>query len=228
MHGTVSDKIYANAGNPDVVKLVGRERRTVLDVGCGAGANAALLRLRDPEKKVYGVTGAVGEAELARTHMERCWVADLERPLPDDLLRRRFDCIIFSHVLEHLRDPADLVRRLSDQLEPDGECVIALPNVLYWRERWDFVRGRFEYRASGTLDDTHLRFFTYYTAAGYLLGKAPALQVVERRVTGSVPLWILRRRLLSPGMRQWIDLRGCTLRPNLFGTQILIRAIRVA
>jgi|CXWL01.1.fsa_nt_gi hypothetical protein len=38
--------------------------------------------------------------------MTRCWVSDIEEKLPDDLAHQSFDALIFSQVLEQLRDLA--------------------------------------------------------------------------------------------------------------------------
>jgi 2-polyprenyl-3-methyl-5-hydroxy-6-metoxy-1,4-benzoquinol methylase len=226
MYKDISEKVYDNEGNADVVALVPESARSVLDVGCGAGSNAALLRRRDPEKRIYGITGSASEAERARQHMVQCWVADLEAPLPAELTALRFDCIMLSHVLEHLRDPAALLGRLVSQLEPGGRCVIAVPNVMNWRERTQFLAGKFEYQKDGTLDETHLRFFTYFTAPKLLLTASPELRVLRTSVTGSVPLWVMRRSVLPTVVSQKIDALGCQLWPNLFGSQILIEAER--
>ena len=222
------NRIYANAGNPPLLELLDADARIVLDVGCGAGDNAALLRARNPETQVYGITGSEPEAVVARAHVAQCWVADLERGFPPDARALQYDAVIFSHVLEHLRDPAELVRRSVTLLRPGGACVIAVPNVLVWSQRARFLLGRFEYESAGIMDETHLRFFTYETAAGYLLAKAPSLRLAERRTTGSVPLWVLRRHVLPARIAARIDALACRLLPNLFGWQVLIKAVQQA
>ena len=223
MQFTVEDKIYRNHGNTDVVALIDASATNILDVGCGAGDNAALLRKRHPHQRIYGITGSREEGELASRHLDGHWVADLEDGLPE-LEELWFDSILFSHVLEHLRDPAALLNRLTSRLSPGGSCVIAIPNVLYWRERLEFLKGRFEYQETGTLDTTHLRFFTYHTATRLLFSKTPNLRVEHVSVTGSVPLWMLRRKVLSDRVSAMIDGWGCARFPNLFGSQILIKA----
>src|SRR4051812_39103024 len=166
MHSdSTAERVYSNDGNRAVVDLISRDALTVLDVGCGDGANAALLRARDPHKKIYGITCSAEEAELASIRLDKCFTLDLEKPLPEEVRAQRFDCILMSHVLEHLSDPARLVGQLSHNLNPGGLCVVAVPNVANWRVRADFLRGKFEYQATGTLDETHLRFFTYDSAA---------------------------------------------------------------
>lgn len=95
--------------------------------------------------------------------MERCWVCDVEGDLPNELTTERYDALLFSHVLEHLRDPAMVLARLTKFVKMEGVVLISVPNVLSWRQRIDFLPGRFECQSAGVLDDTHLHFFTYHT-----------------------------------------------------------------
>jgi 2-polyprenyl-3-methyl-5-hydroxy-6-metoxy-1,4-benzoquinol methylase len=207
--------------------LLGKDCKRVLDIGCGAGDNAALLRTRCRESQVFGITHATAEAELARRFMDRCWVIDIEGELPAELEAQTFDALIFSHVLEHLRNPATVLARFSRLLSRGGVVLIAVPNVLSWRQRIQFLFGHFEYESTGVLDDTHLRFFTYFTADQYLLAQSPDLELQFKGVTGSVPLWWLRRHVLPRRWTEWFDQWGCRHWPNLFGGQILIKAIKI-
>jgi 2-polyprenyl-3-methyl-5-hydroxy-6-metoxy-1,4-benzoquinol methylase len=223
---TPVDRVYSNAGNPSLVELVARDAQMILDVGCGAGDNAVLLQQRNPQARIFGISGSHDEAAFARQRMEACWVHDLDKGLPPDALQQRYDVVIFSHVLEHLRHPGDLVRQAAANIREGGSCVIAVPNVLAWAQRVKFLFGRFEYESAGVMDVTHLRFFTYETAADYLLASATELSLVRQTVTGSVPLWLLRRHVLPRRVSAAIDAAGCRFLPNLFGSQILLTAVR--
>jgi 2-polyprenyl-3-methyl-5-hydroxy-6-metoxy-1,4-benzoquinol methylase len=218
-------RVYKNNGNTPLLGLLDNPVHRVLDVGCGAGDNAGLLKSRHPGCEIFGITYSAAEADIARTSMTACWVADLEVGLPADLHAMKFDTIIFSHVLEHLRDPGVIVSKFSQLLQKGGTTVIAVPNALSWAMRLRFLRGDFEYQSDGVLDNTHLRFFTYFTADKYLLGQTPELRLVSKSVTGSVPLWLLRRYVLPGKWSDGIDRLGCRFWPNLFGDQILIKAI---
>jgi len=221
-----SDLRYANDGNPELLALLGARARTVLDVGCGAGDNARLLRQRGC--LVDGITIDPDEAEVARAHLRDCWTADLEAGLPEEARARRYDAIICSHVLEHLRNPERLVAALTELLEDGGALLIAVPNVLGWRTRRDFLAGRFEYTETGILDRTHLRFYTFASADRLLLRAAPALELENKSVGGaSLPLAWLRRRVLPARWRARADALAGELLPGLFGWQILMRARRV-
>ncbi len=219
------ERVYRNNGNAPLLALLDSRTHRVLDVGCGAGDNARLLRSRHPGCEVFGITYSAAEAAVAKENLTACWVADIEADFPADLDAMRFDAVIFSHVLEHLRDPGMVVSRFCHLLQHGGAVIIAVPNALSWAMRLQFLRGDFEYQSDGVLDDTHLRFFTYRTADRYLLGKSPELKLLSKSATGSVPLWLLRRYVLPGKWSARLDVLGCRFWPNLFGNQILLKAV---
>ena len=223
----VSDEnglVYKNNGNTSLLELLENSCEYILDIGCGAGDNAALLKIRFPECRIFGITKSKTEEKIARQYMEHVLVFDIERELPTFLENQKFDVLIFSHVLEHLREPAAVLAKFLWLLNPGGIVLIAVPNILSWRQRIRFLFGNFEYESAGVMDCTHLRFFTFLTADKYLLNKSSDLKLLSKGVTGSVPLWWLRRYLLPKAWINAIDEWGCSHWPNLFGDQILIKA----
>jgi len=213
-------RVYVNAGNHNVVALIDRAAVRVLDVGCGCGQTAALLRARDPHKHIDGISASAQEAELARAHLDECWVADIETELPVALAGRQYDVLVLAHILEHLRDPERTLARLTRLLAPGGSCIIAVPNIMSYKQRWQFLRGRFEYQASGVMDETHLRFYSH-DSADRLLRQTPELVLSRRSVTGSAPLW-RARRVLPGWLSGQLDTLACRHWPNLFGGEILL------
>ena len=73
------------------------------------------------------------------------------------------------------------------------------------------------------MDDTHLRFFTYYTADEYLLKDCKNLNLEYKGVSGSVPQWVFRRYIFPKYLINFIDSIGLKYLPNLFGSQVLLR-----
>ena len=43
---------------------------------------------------------------------------------------KQFDCILLSNVLEHVRNPLDILKNAKTLLRPDGKMLIALQDVL--------------------------------------------------------------------------------------------------
>lgn len=223
MISACQEKTYHNAGNLPLLQLLDQHAETILDVGCGAGDNAAIIGRRNPYTRVYGITVSPKEARAAAAHLEKVWVCDIEDGFPAELSRFNFDAILFSHVLEHLRDPATVVAEATHLLRDGGCVLIAVPNVVNWRQRLKLLRGEFQYERDGVMDETHLRFFTFFTADRYLLAQAPEIDCVEKHADGSVPLWVLRRFVFPRRLSAALDRVGVRLWPNLFGSQVLLK-----
>src|ERR1035441_3143205 len=78
------ERVYSNQGNTPLISLLDQKFARVLDVGCGAGDNAALIKARNWESEVFGITHSPAEAVIAKALMAKCWVADIEDELPGD------------------------------------------------------------------------------------------------------------------------------------------------
>jgi SAM-dependent methyltransferase len=145
----------------DVVHLV-EEGSRVLELGPATGYMSRVFSERGCT--VVGIEFDAGMAERAAEFSERMIVGDLDAlDLGAELGDDRFDAIVAADVIEHLKDPLGVLRRLRRFLKEDGCFVISIPNVAHGSVRLALLSGRFEYRAWGLLDSTHLRFFTRET-----------------------------------------------------------------
>ncbi|HAN45485.1 MAG TPA: class I SAM-dependent methyltransferase [Cyanobacteria bacterium UBA8156] len=214
--------VYTNAGNPTVLKLLDGSDRRILDVGCGAGDTGHLIR-QTLGAEVTGFTCSAAEQAIAQTKLDRCAVGDLEGEVWPELAPP-YDAICCLHVLEHLVNPVAVLRRLLPLLAPQGKLVIAVPNLAFWRERAKLLRGRFDYTDGGTLDRTHLRFYTFFSAQRELCDPIPELVLEQHFAVGSVPLGFFRHHWLSNSLKQTLDRWGERARPNLFGGEIWLVA----
>jgi 2-polyprenyl-3-methyl-5-hydroxy-6-metoxy-1,4-benzoquinol methylase len=161
---------YANC-RPEMLAYIPSRARQVLDVGCGTGEfGAAIKEVR--QATVWGVEPFASAAEQAATKIDKAihGVFPPEEPLPAG----RFDCIVFNDVLEHMLDPEQALRAARPLLARDGVIVASIPNIRHFPTAWRLiVQGDWTYQDSGTLDKTHLRFFTrssierLFASAGY-------------------------------------------------------------
>jgi 2-polyprenyl-3-methyl-5-hydroxy-6-metoxy-1,4-benzoquinol methylase len=141
-----------------MMSLVGANKR-VLDVGCSTGYLAKALT--DRGNVVSGIEYDQASADKARPFLADLVVGDLEDPsIFDSFADGSFDVAVFGDVLEHLRDPLPVLRRARRLLAPGGSVVISVPNVAHGDVRLSLLAGRFDYRDTGLLDETHVRFFT--------------------------------------------------------------------
>jgi len=127
----------------------------VLDVGCGPGWVADELRRRGHH--VTGVDLVANEGVEERT--DRFFEADVERGLPPEI-GSDFDVIIAADVIEHVREPDQLLAELADRMAPGGAILASVPNIGHWYPRTRTAVGLFDYDQRGILDRTHVRFFT--------------------------------------------------------------------
>jgi 2-polyprenyl-3-methyl-5-hydroxy-6-metoxy-1,4-benzoquinol methylase len=149
---------YENARS-DVVAELPRPLGAALDVGCGVGNVGRGLRDAGATR-VVGIEVVEAQADRARAVLDRVVAAPVETGL-DELHDERFDTILCLDVLEHLVDPAAVLRRLRDVAAPDARLQVSVPNARHLSLVWDLVvRGSFNYAEHGHRDSTHLRWFT--------------------------------------------------------------------
>jgi SAM-dependent methyltransferase len=76
-------------------------------------------------------------------------------------LDRQFEFILCADILEHLRDPAGILRQLRGLLRPGGVLIASLPNSGNLYFRLNVLAGRFPQHDKGLFDRTHLRFYMW-------------------------------------------------------------------
>jgi 2-polyprenyl-3-methyl-5-hydroxy-6-metoxy-1,4-benzoquinol methylase len=111
--------------------------RRALDVGCATGM--LLERLRSEGWEVQGLDLCRQSALYAGAKRGvPVFVGTLEQArLPDE----SFSLVHFSHLIEHLPDPAAFLREVRRILRPQGLAVVTTPNIdglqaRLFRERW--------------------------------------------------------------------------------------------
>ena len=134
------------------------EPYSVLDIGCGSGALAARLAMAG--NRVVGVD--VHDSEEASENCSRFIACDVERSfgLSENEM---FDIIIFADILEHVRNPEQLIMRARRHLKPQGVIIASTGNVAHIWIRLMLLFGQFTYAERGILDRTHVRLFTRRT-----------------------------------------------------------------
>lgn len=151
-------KPFPHSSHSCILNLLEQETspKKILDVGTASGYLGKTLSERG--HAVTGIEYDAATAERARKYYDSFHVADLEAF--DFPYRGEFDYILFADVLEHLRDPATVLRRCIPTLKTSGKMIISVPNVANFVIRLSLLFGNFNYTNRGILDATHLRFFT--------------------------------------------------------------------
>jgi 2-polyprenyl-3-methyl-5-hydroxy-6-metoxy-1,4-benzoquinol methylase len=161
-----------------VQKLAGRNQE-ILEIGCGGGLLS--MELHANGNRVTGIDSAPQPA--SPEVFEKYISADPDEGIPPalGLEGRRFDRVLLLDILEHLKNPEQLLRQARGVLAPFGQLIVSVPNVANLSVRAMLLFGRFEYKSRGILDRTHLRFFTRKTARRML--EENGYEILDQRMT---------------------------------------------
>jgi 2-polyprenyl-3-methyl-5-hydroxy-6-metoxy-1,4-benzoquinol methylase len=113
-----------------------RAGETMLDVGCGSGTS--LLEAKALGAKAFGIEADPNVKPIAAALGLTIHFGNLQdRPFPE----QTFDLIVMNQVIEHLPNPDEGLRVLSERLAPNGRIVLVFPNTAsLWRRlsgsRW--------------------------------------------------------------------------------------------
>jgi 2-polyprenyl-3-methyl-5-hydroxy-6-metoxy-1,4-benzoquinol methylase len=153
-----------------------RRSGSALDVGCGRGLFASFLS--DQGLAVDATDISPQAVELTAQRGVNAWVIDLEHELPEG----SWDVVFCMEVLQQVRDPEGVLKRLSGVLAADGELVLSLPNEFHLPRRLRVLCGCPDL---GGASDSHLKFFTPARARD--LAACCGFEVREQLYTSIVP-----------------------------------------
>jgi len=204
--------------NQAVLSVVPATAFRILDVGCGTGTFGECLR-EQRERYIVGITYSEQEAKLASVRLNEVHCADLNHF--DFSQLGKFDCVVLSHILEHLYRPGEVLERLKCVLGPQSVIVVALPNVVWWKQRLEFLLGNWRYTDWGILDRTHFRFFDQRSSAELL--QSAGYEIIRQVNDGRFPLLKPIRRYIGSWAER-VDQLTSTSMPGLFAIQFIYLA----
>jgi 2-polyprenyl-3-methyl-5-hydroxy-6-metoxy-1,4-benzoquinol methylase len=180
----------------EIAEYVEKGDNLVLDVGCGAGYLGEYLKATGRAAQIIGIEIDEVAASEALAKLDQVFCANLNQTSVVDVLKdidkASLDYIVCADVLEHLIDPWKVLAELVTYLKPNGRLVISIPNVRHWSVWLPLIlHGGWEYRETGILDSTHLRFFTQVTGIKLIEG-------ANTKVVDCCPIiWHRSERLLN-------------------------------
>lgn len=93
----------------------------ILDIGCGAGSLLYSL-------SVLGFKNLLGVDPFNDKDIEYNSGLKIQRKTIHDI-QDKWHLIMFHHSFEHIPDPLDTFKKVSDSLKPNGICLIRIPTV---------------------------------------------------------------------------------------------------
>ncbi len=148
---------------PDIMSLIPKNPKRVLDVGCGAGELGRTIKELSVDAIIVGLDNDAKLIQEATSVLDKVYRVDLNMSDPFELLglEERFDVIVMADVLEHVINPQYVLGEARTYLAPQGCIITSLPNVRHYSTFVSLLFGGvWPERDRGIHDRTHLHFFT--------------------------------------------------------------------
>lgn len=152
------DSENGNSTHSKILGLIGFNKK-ILEIGCSSGYMTEYMQ-NVLNCRVTGIELDEAAAARAQEFCEKMIVADVENLDFKGLFGdETFDVIIMADVLEHLKDPESLLKKINSYIAQDGFVLISIPNGAHGSISLNALDGNWNYRPMGLMDETHLRFF---------------------------------------------------------------------
>ena len=183
----------------DLVEEIKSERNTklhILEVGCGAGATASLIKSQYPYAEYKGIERNDKAAMYARAFGDVI-TGDIETVDFEKEFNEYFDYVLLGDVLQYTHDPAGVIRKLSVCLKKSGSMVISVPNIRNWSVIIPLLNDdRFEYSDDGIINSSCIKFFTENEMARLISGNGYSIKNIKTEISEE-PSDVERRYLES-------------------------------
>jgi 2-polyprenyl-3-methyl-5-hydroxy-6-metoxy-1,4-benzoquinol methylase len=156
----------------------------VLDIGCGGGGLGEALTGKGCN--LIGWDLSPDRTQERGKFYDSLVKKDIEK---EEFGQEKYDVIVLADVLEHLTYPEKVLKKSRESLNSGGIVLVSLPNVAYLDNRIGLLKGNWNYTDHGILDQTHLKFFTLFTAEQLLLSAGYRIQEIDPETPSINSVW---------------------------------------
>lgn len=204
-------------GNVGLIMSHIKENSFVLECGCASGYMTKYLA--EKKKCVTHIVEIDPECcEKASQYAVDWYCGDLEE---NGWLRYygsypSYDYILFADVLEHLRNPLEVLKKAITLLRDNGKVIISIPNICHNDILIRMFFNDWQYTGLGLLDETHIHFWgvnqlaRFIDEAGMKITSYEAVavptQCTEQKYQAEIPdeiLNVLKKRQYGE-VYQWV------------------------
>lgn len=160
---------YYSYAREDIISLINDSPDIpirVLEIGCGCGATLSKIKYLWPSSEVKGIEIVDSIAQIGANNLDIVHgnIENMNMNYPE----KYFDYVIMGDVLEHLFDPSKVLINIKRYLKNTSKLLISIPNIMHISVLIPLLKGELQYRESGILDKTHVKFFTLKSIAELL------------------------------------------------------------
>ena len=144
-----------------IFHLIEPGTKNILDIGCSSGYFGKAL-MKKYNCQCYGIELDKNDSEIAKKVLTKVFQKDIDNTdITKIFSKTKFDGIILADILEHLKNPENLLKQLKKILNLKSHIYLSIPNVTHKSVLLELISNQWNYEESGILDKTHLRFFSY-------------------------------------------------------------------
>ena len=175
----------------------------LLDVGCGNGIIACFLK--EKVNQIHGVDNSRQNLKEAKKRGLKVKNIDLDEedlPYEDNF----FDYVICLDVIEHIKEPIDLLKKIYRVLKRSGRLILSAPNIRFSNHLLRLiVNGRFPITSLDPTgyDGGHIHYFTFsdlkdlLTKVGFrIISEEGIINKPKRGVKGRILEFILGKKFM--------------------------------
>lgn len=170
---------YYDGLNEKLLNTIPKNANKILELGCANGKLGR--RYKELNNHVFWVGIDINKNAIqeASKYLDEAYQIDIDKA---DLLNigKDFDTIVIGDLLEHLKNPEDLLDKLYDLSLPNASLVCCIPNTAHISIVERLLSGDFSYDQMGLLDVTHTRLFSASSAIKIFLNSGWLPDIVNR------------------------------------------------
>lgn len=155
------DPIKSTRMNKELISLITKDpmdKFHLLYIGCGSGATMARIQRLYPYAVIEGIEKNPKLAKIASASfsvtcldVQEIYKYQVDQP---------YDYIVVGSLLEHTRNPQNLLHELFGLLAEDGKILGSVYNLMFAQYLSQLLTGNFSYQESGMIQKSHLHHYT--------------------------------------------------------------------
>ena len=141
-HRKEIDHLYSSRTPGRITKTVeilnNHDVSKILDVGCGEGTLGQIL---SDKYQIVGIDISEQALQLASSHYDSTKQANIEQDDLTTIVDDEFDAVVCLELLEHVFHPEEVLQNIQSVIRRDGVFISSFPNFVFWKYRFDMLRG---------------------------------------------------------------------------------------
>jgi 2-polyprenyl-3-methyl-5-hydroxy-6-metoxy-1,4-benzoquinol methylase len=183
----INEEGYYAGERIEMVELVPKNTRLLLDIGCGKGDFGKCVKETLGEVTVYGIEPVQEISKIASKKIDHVYHGTLDTTLKS-IGKLKFDVVSMNDVIEHIWEPDIALKQVKMLLKKDGFFILSVPNVLFVANLKQMIVNKdWRYTDSGVLDHTHMRFYTKKSIIRLLEKNSFEIQSIKGINGGPIP-----------------------------------------